>query len=257
MKRLIALLLIMTALLTFTACGNIGGDKNTNSHKFPDVFGIDYNDAIAVLEAEGFEVSAIAAKVDDISVKLLYPLEKVTKGTVFKIDDYILDNNGNITLNYEIMYGDDAKLLSNDKTLVIYYAKEDYALTKETPSTEPSESQENTSADTTSEEAPSENVVIATESEAQQTDGIRPDFKAAMDSYEQFMDEYVAFMEKYYANPSDTSLLLEYADYLTKYAEFVSDFDTWQNDELNSEELAYYIEVQGRVSAKLLALTPQ
>ena len=43
--------------------------------------------------------------------------------------------------------------------------------------------------------------------------GLDPDFKAAMDSYEKFMDEYVAFMKKYSANPTDMSLITDYADY--------------------------------------------
>ena len=40
-----------------------------------------------------------------------------------------------------------------------------------------------------------------------------PNFKAAMDSYEEFMDEYVAFMKKYKDNPNDLGILTDYADY--------------------------------------------
>ena len=82
--------------------------------------------------------------------------------------------------------------------------------------------------------------------------GLDPDFKAAMDSYENFMDEYVAFMKKYKANPSDLSLLTDYADYMSKYADFVEDFEKWEDEEMNAAETAYYIEVQARVSKKLL-----
>jgi len=82
--------------------------------------------------------------------------------------------------------------------------------------------------------------------------GLDPDFKAAMDSYENFMDEYVAFMKKYKANPSDLSLLTDYADYMSKYADFVEDFEKWEDEEMNAAETAYYIEVQSRVSKKLL-----
>ena len=77
-------------------------------------------------------------------------------------------------------------------------------------------------------------------------------FKAAMDSYERFMDEYVAFMKKYKANPTDITLLSSYADYMSKYAQFVADFSKWENEDLNAAELAYYIDVQARVSKKLL-----
>lgn len=82
--------------------------------------------------------------------------------------------------------------------------------------------------------------------------GLDPDFKAAMDSYEKFMDEYVALMKKYSANPTDMSLLADYADYMTKYADFVEDFEKWEDEEMNATETAYYIEVQSRVSKKLL-----
>ena len=82
--------------------------------------------------------------------------------------------------------------------------------------------------------------------------GIDPDFKAAMDSYEKFMDEYVAFMKKYKNNPSDLGLLADYADYMSKYADFVEDFEKWEDEEMNAAETAYYIDVQARVSKKLL-----
>ena len=81
---------------------------------------------------------------------------------------------------------------------------------------------------------------------------ISKEFKEAMDSYEQFMDEYVAFMKKYKANPMDTSLLADYATYMNKYAEVVKDFERWEGEELNAVETAYYIDVQAKVSKKLL-----
>lgn len=84
------------------------------------------------------------------------------------------------------------------------------------------------------------------------TDLLDPDFKAAMDSYEEFMDEYVAFVKKYNANPSDMSLLEDYADYMTKYTSCMADFQKWGSADLNTAETAYYIEVQARVSKKLL-----
>ncbi len=82
--------------------------------------------------------------------------------------------------------------------------------------------------------------------------GISTDFKAAMDSYEAFMDEYVAFMKKYKENPSDLSLLTDYADYMSKYTDFVKDFEKWEDEDMNTAELAYYLDVQTRVSKKLI-----
>ena len=82
--------------------------------------------------------------------------------------------------------------------------------------------------------------------------GISAKFKEAMDNYEKFMDEYITFMKKYKENPSDLSLLSDYANYMSKYTDFVSNFDKWQNEDLNSAELSYYLDVQTRVSKKLL-----
>ncbi len=87
------------------------------------------------------------------------------------------------------------------------------------------------------------------------SNGIRSDFKKAMDSYEKFMDEYVAFMKKYKnSNGSDLSLLQEYNDYLTKYTDFVNEFNEWDSKDLNDAEAKYYIEVQTRVNKKLLEI---
>ena len=66
------------------------------------------------------------------------------------------------------------------------------------------------------------------------------------------MDEYVAFMKKYSDNPSDVGLLADYTKYMSKYADMVEKFDKWESEDLNDAELAYYIDVQARVSKKLL-----
>lgn len=88
-----------------------------------------------------------------------------------------------------------------------------------------------------------------------ESSGIRQEFKNAMDSYEEFMDEYVAFMKKYKENPSDVSLLMDYAKYVSKYSDMVDKFDKWEDEDLNNEELNYYIEVSSRVTSKLLEVT--
>jgi len=92
----------------------------------------------------------------------------------------------------------------------------------------------------------------ATENNEEATNKIGSDFKEAMDSYETFMNDYVEFMKKYQAKPTDLNLLSDYTDYMSKYTKFVSDFEKWENDDLNTEELAYYLDVQTRVTKKLL-----
>ena len=85
-------------------------------------------------------------------------------------------------------------------------------------------------------------------------DGMRPEFKAAMDSYETFMAEYCAFMRKYKENPNDLTLLTDYAEFMKEYADFAEKMNAWENDELNDTELKYYMDVTTRVAKMLLEL---
>lgn len=85
------------------------------------------------------------------------------------------------------------------------------------------------------------------------SNGLRPEFKRAMDSYESFIDEYVAFMEKYKkSNGKDLSLLADLSAYVSKYNAMCEDFEKWENNDLNDAELQYYLDVTSRVSEKLL-----
>ena len=89
---------------------------------------------------------------------------------------------------------------NNIMAVEIKASKNSDAGTSEPATTEPS-------TETT---APSES--NATETKPNDTDlvdGMRKDFKDAMDSYEAFMDEYVAFMKKCSDNPSDVGLLAD------------------------------------------------
>lgn len=121
----------------------------------------------------------------------------------------------------------------------------------------PSEEDDNDNAISSEEETETEETETKETEEINEADnnGLDPDFKAAMDSYETFMNEYVYFMKKYSENPSDLELLADYADYVSKYSEFVADFEKWEDEEMNAAETAYYIDVQARVSKKLLELS--
>lgn len=88
---------------------------------------------------------------------------------------------------------------------------------------------------------------------AELIDGMRPEFKQAMDSYEEFMNEYCEFMKKYAeSDGTDVGLLADYASYMSKYADVVEDFEAWDDGEMNTAETAYYLDVQTRISKKLL-----
>ena len=108
-----------------------------------------------------------------------------------------------------------------------------------------------TTATTPSTQPSTEATTTATTAETDSAD-IDPDFKAAMDSYEAFFDEYVAIMKKYKANPTDLSILTDYATYMGQYADMMQKFEAWENEDLNKAELAYYIDVQARITKKLL-----
>lgn len=86
-------------------------------------------------------------------------------------------------------------------------------------------------------------------------DGMRPDFKEAMDSYEAFYDKYCEIVKKYTENPSDMELLADYTDMVTKAAEVTEKFEAWENGDLNRAELEYYLDVQNRVAKKLLEVS--
>lgn len=134
--------------------------------------------------------------------------------------------------------------------------------------TDKSESQENEDTEntegTSSQEEPSSEETIASKNEEPNTsesedndnqelvDGMRPEFKEAMDSYEAFYDEYCNFMKKYAENPTDLELLTEYTDMVSKLAEMDKKFEAWDEDEMNNTELKYYLEVNTRVTQKLL-----
>lgn len=95
--------------------------------------------------------------------------------------------------------------------------------------------------------------VTETEKSAENlVDGMRPEFKEAIDSYEDFFDEYCDFMKKYSESPDDLSLLGEYMEYLTQYSETMDKMDALDDGEMNDAEMKYYLEVTNRINQKLL-----
>lgn len=82
--------------------------------------------------------------------------------------------------------------------------------------------------------------------------GTRSAVIEAIDSYEAFIDEYIELMEEIKNNPSNTSLLSKYADYMTKYADMAKKFEAMEDDEMTDEEALYYAEASLRINKKLL-----
>ncbi len=86
-----------------------------------------------------------------------------------------------------------------------------------------------------------------------ETDGVSPDFKEVMDSYEAFFDEYAAFMEKYQNSGNPTSMLMDYLSFLSRYAEAMQKLDDIDTDSLSAADRAYYTQVMLRISGKLIS----
>ena len=87
-------------------------------------------------------------------------------------------------------------------------------------------------------------------------DGVTPEFKELMDSYEEFFNEYVDFINKYKnAEAEDmVALMGDYADYMTKYAEMMEKMQKMEKDDLPTQDVAYYVEVTARINQKLLTV---
>lgn len=110
---------------------------------------------------------------------------------------------------------------------------------------------------TTTPEATPEPVETAAEepsTDDTSSEEVDPDFKATMDSYETTINNYCDFMEKYNnAGPEDTAAMLaDYTSYLQQYTETIDALNSIDEDSLSAADLAYYIEVNGRISQRLL-----
>lgn len=112
-----------------------------------------------------------------------------------------------------------------------------YAAEENEPSTEETEQEESNSNDDGA--------------DTELVDGLRPEFKEAMDAYEDFYTEYCDFLKEYTANPTDLSLLTKYGDMVERAEKMDEAFEAWDDEDLNNDELKYYLEVTNRVMQKM------
>ena len=122
---------------------------------------------------------------------------------------------------------------------------------KHMPGIEPAASVEETEDLATE---PEQNKSVSDEDSLNTTlvDGLRPEFKEAMDAYEDFYTEYCDFLKQYTANPTDLSLFAKYGDMLERAEEMNKAFEEWDENDLNNEELKYYLDVNNRVMQMLI-----
>ena len=102
------------------------------------------------------------------------------------------------------------------------------------------ESEESEPADTAEEASDADSGVLS------------PEFKKTMDDYEAWFDHYCEVMKKYQDNPSDLELMSEMTDLLSEETEMLEQMENMDQSQMNSAELAYYIEVTARIEKKLL-----
>lgn len=94
---------------------------------------------------------------------------------------------------------------------------------------------------------------VADKNNESSSSGVGNDVKEFVDCYEDFMNAYCDFMETY--DSSDVSALTEYTKLLGEYAEWTQKAEDFDDDDLNNDELAYWMDAQNRINKRLLEVT--
>ena len=81
----------------------------------------------------------------------------------------------------------------------------------------------------------------------------KTEWKDFLKEYEAWVDDYITFMNKYKANPTDLSLLSDYAKLSAKAIEWSTKAEQMQT-ELSGDDLNEYIQTMARISQKLSAI---
>lgn len=227
-----------------------------------------------------------------IGLATLLPTPKTNVGTInidtsiqfnawigeTSFDDYNTYVNQCIESGFNVGYSNSEKVFSADNAdgvslrleyqgfdtmyISMYAPDETENGTEDIESTETIESVESQDTFEPKETLEQENATHSEENEESENDdntdlvdGMRPEFKEAMDSYELFFNEYCDFMETYAESPDDLSLLTDYAEYMAQYADTMSKMESLDDGEMNDVETKYYIEVTGRINQRLLEVS--
>lgn len=251
MKKLLTLFLVVIMALSLVACGG-SEDKITGTYKADsvEVEGVKYT--ISELEAMGNDSLSTAqivikdggkAYISDDTSGDIVDWEKTENGIKIggqectSVDDFLCIEHGEGTVYF--------KKISDSQEITQMSNNEDGD----------TDADENTdSGEPKADETPTPNG-SNNKAENNSADVIRPEFKEAMDSYEAFYDEYCDFIKKYKANPSDLKLLTKYADMVEQLEDMNEKFEDWEDNDLSDTELKYYLEVNNRISQKMIDAT--
>ena len=249
--------LLLAVTFALAACGS----KFT---PVPNVMGIGYSDAKAVLENAGFNVTAIEADASSILPNTSWADRTVKKGEVFKVNDEISHDYSD----------DDYDPIARDKNVAIYYARDDYIHEKpeadepsptKSPEREPlsTNSQENStlfgdgSVETISQSPPSEPPTptpspTPTPTPSPTTSADEADWKQFLVEYEEWWDNYIELVKKYEKNPSNITFLNDYLEQMQRLTEWAERSDEIEIDLANDPEaLREYLAALSRISMKL------
>lgn len=100
-----------------------------------------------------------------------------------------------------------------------------------------------------------ESTVIDSTEESKPSGSSNTDFRAMMDSYEEFFDSYVDFMQNYGESGNSMSMLSDYLEFMKKYAEMMESLEAVNTEDLSSEDYKYYLDVLNRINKRLLDIT--
>lgn len=85
--------------------------------------------------------------------------------------------------------------------------------------------------------------------------GVDPELKKFLDSYEAFVDEYVVFMKKYKNDPTNAmATLTEYTSIMQKYNDFADKVNRYDSKSMSTADAKYYLEVTNRCTQKMLEI---
>jgi len=214
--------------------------SNLGVKEIPNVMGLNYEDATTVLKSKGFRVTAIETDAESILSNSAWN-RSVKTGEVFQINDETSPS----------FYDNETK----DKKVTVYYAQDDYTYVKPEPTKDPEpldvpDVDDNESDASIPDVNEPDSSFIST---PEPTNGVTPEFKETMDSYEAFFDEYIAFMKKFDESDNALELLTDFSNYMDKYSDVMEKLDAIDESQLSTADSAYYAEVSARISQKLLA----